>query len=130
MNDLSKKKKAIEEFTRFFGGSYELLSPSDVYCRVFDADKKPLAYIDIIIENKQMTDAYPLTVPVRKILKLADKRLNPTMIWMFVDGIIYCKIKKISGEIVFGKINDNSPDELLIRIAKRQRFLRFTSLST
>jgi hypothetical protein len=130
MNDLSKKKKAIEEFTRFFGGSYELLAPSDVYCRVFDADKKPLAYIDIVLENKQMTDAYPLVVPARRILKLADKRLNPTMIWMFVDGIVYCKIKKISGEIVFGKINDNSPDELLIKIAKRQRFLRFTSLST
>ena len=130
MNDLSKKKKAIEEFTRFFGGSYELLSPSDVYCRVFDADKKPLAYIDIIIENRQMADAYPLTAPVRKILKLADKRLNPSMIWAFVDGIVYCKIKNISGEIAFGKINDNSPDELIVKITKRQRFLRFTSLST
>ena len=125
MKDIDIKKKAIGAFVNVFGGSVELLSPSDVFCRVYDKDKTPIAYIDVVIVRRNMVGSYPLKVTIAQLMKLAAKRLNPTIMWVFNDGLIYCKMKNISGEISFGKTDYKSPDELIVLITKRQKYIRF-----
>lgn len=125
MKDNYIKKKAATAFVNVFGGSIEILAPSDVYCRVFDKDGTPVAYLDVIVLNQPMNGSYPLKVTAKSLQKLTDKRLNPTLLWSFIDGLIYCKIKNLSGEIYFGKISKDSPDELIVKITERQKYLRF-----
>ena len=44
-----------------------------------------------------MEDAFPLPVANRKLIKLADKELNPIIIWACEDGIIYGRLDEIEG---------------------------------
>jgi hypothetical protein len=125
MNEAYIKRKAVGAFVELFDGSVEVLSPSDVFCRVFDKNKKIIAYADVVIVQDVLSKAYPLSVPAKTITKLIDKRLNPVMIWSFFDGIIYCKLKTISGEVSFGKTSDTSPEELIITVFKKQPEILF-----
>jgi hypothetical protein len=113
-----------------FGGSYELLSPSDVYCRVFDKDNDLIAYIDCFVVNRNVKSAYPLRVSAKSMTKLADKRLNPVVLFCMRDGVIYGKLKEISGVISwdFKNPDDTTPDELTITYynPKPFRFIKFT----
>jgi hypothetical protein len=97
--DTKLQKNAIQCFVNLFKGDFMRLSHTDVDYKVFDKDKNLIAYADIIVENKSLRDAYPLTIGVRKLLKLSDKRLNPVVIWYCTDGIIYGRVNQISGEI-------------------------------
>jgi len=112
MKDDYIKKKASGAFVNVFGGSTELLSKSDIYCRVLDRNKTPIAYLDIIVVRKLMSGSNPLIAPKKTIQKLIDKRLNPVILWAFLDGIVYCKVKNISGEVLFGSTDSKSPEEL------------------
>lgn len=126
MTDAYIKRRAVGAFVNVFGGSVEILSPSDVFCKVFDNNNNLIAYIDVIVNDCAMVGSYPLKLPIKKIARLMDKRLNPTIIWAFIDGIIYCKLKNISGEISFSKPDDTSPEELIVLVTKRQKFVKFT----
>lgn len=100
--DLRREKKAIEIFVNIFGGSYKKLDPQDIDYKVFDKDKNLIAYAEVKGRIRTMQNAYPLPIAVRKISKLADKRLNPLVIWCCEDGIIYGKLNKLKGEIKWG----------------------------
>jgi len=97
--DAKLQKNAIQCFVNLFKGSFVRLAPPDVDYKIFDKDKKLIAYADVIVEDRSMRDAYPLKINARKLIKLSDKRLSPVIIWYFNDGIIYGKVQKISGQI-------------------------------
>jgi hypothetical protein len=69
-----------------------------------------------------MREAYPLPIDAKKLIKLADKRLNPVVIWSCEDGIIYCKINKIDGTIKWEQ------DDFIVYVdkAKAMKYVRFT----
>jgi hypothetical protein len=129
--DLRREKKAIDTFVNTFGGSYQKLDPRDIDYKIFDKDKNLIAYAEIKGRIRTMRNAYPLPVALRKIAKLADKRLNPLVIWCCEDGIIYGKINKIKGEIKWGgrtsRDNSFNDSELMVYYDKQKdlKYIRF-----
>lgn len=100
--DLSREKRAIETFVRMFGGSYKKLDPNDVDYRVYDKDGELISFVEVKGRLRPYEKAYPLPVAARKLVKLADKRLNPVMIWACDDGIVYSRITSLLGTIKWG----------------------------
>tara|TARA_B100000780_G_C21075575_1_gene432968 strand:+ start:456 stop:866 length:411 start_codon:yes stop_codon:yes gene_type:complete len=100
--DLSREQKAIKTFVNTFQGSFKKLDPNDIDFRVFDKNGDMIAYAEVKGRLKKYKDAFPLPVAARKLVKLADKRLNPVMIWACDDGIVYAKVNQISGTIRWG----------------------------
>ena len=100
--DLSREKKAITTFVNIFNGSFKKLGPDDIDYRVYDSEGKLIAFVEVKGRIRNYSDAYPLPVAARKLVKLSDKRLNPVMIWACNDGIVYSKIKDLNGSISWG----------------------------
>jgi len=119
--DLRREKKAIELFVSMFNGSYQKLDPQDVDYKVFDKDSKLIAYAEVVGRVRTMTNAYPLPVPAKKLVKLFDKRIPPIIIWSCDDGIIYAKANELRGEVIFDS-------ELIVYYKKNKEFkyVRFT----
>jgi hypothetical protein len=126
--DLRRERKAIDTFVKTFGGSYQKLDPLDVDYKIFDKDKKLVAYAEVKGRVRPMRDAYPLPIAIRKLVKLADKRLNPVVIWACEDGIIYGRPEKLRGEIKYGgrKIREDSyDDQELMAYYEKQKGLKY-----
>lgn len=100
--DLKRELKAITTFVSRFGGSFQKLDPNDIDYKIFDKDKKLIAYAEVKSVIKTMYNAYPLSVSAKKLVKLVDKRLNPVVIWSCEDGIMYGKAEKLKGDIKWG----------------------------
>jgi len=100
--DLQREKKAIDLFVSRFKGSYQKLAPDDIDYRVFDKSKNLIAYVEVKGRVKNIVDAYPLPIAAKKVTKLCDKRLNPTIVWACEDGILYAKVKELRGEVRWG----------------------------
>ena len=99
--DQIRERKAIEKFVSIFGGRYEKLSQNDIDYKVFDKHNKLIAYAEVTGRMRNISNAYPLPISCRKLVKLLDKRLNPVLIWACDDGIIYGKLKDIRGDIMY-----------------------------
>ncbi len=127
--DLTRERKAIEKFVSKFKGTFKKLDPNDVDYRVFDEQGKLIAYAEVKGRYRSLSNAYPLPVAARKVVKLCDKRLNPVMIWACDDGIIYGKPTHLKGEVRWGgrkpregAVNDQ---ELMIYYDKQKEFRYF-----
>jgi len=129
--DLKRENKAIITFVNTFGGSFKKLDPYDIDYKVFDKEGKLIAYVEVKGRIKTMHNAYPLPIAARKAVKLTDKRLNPVIIWVCEDGIIYGKVDKLKGEIKWGgrppRDNSFNDDELMIYYDKQKalKYIRF-----
>ncbi len=100
--DLDREVRAIDTFVNSFGGSYEKLGDNDIDFKVYDKNKNLISYVEIKGRLRPIENAFPLPVAARKLVKLADKRLNPVIIWACNEGIIYAKLKDLEGKIRFG----------------------------
>jgi hypothetical protein len=114
--DLKRELRAIETFVNVFGGSFQKLDPFDIDFKIFDKERKLIAYVEVKGRIRTMYDAYPLPLSVSKLHKLHSKRLNPTVIWACEDGIIYGRISKLEGDLKWGgrvpregAVNDEEP---------------------
>jgi hypothetical protein len=122
--DLRREKKAIEIFVNIFGGSYQKLDPKDIDYKIFDKDKNLIAYAEVKGRIRTMSNAYPLPISARKVVKLTDKRLNPVVIWACEDGIIYGKVNNLHGVIKWGgrppRENSFDDSELMVYYDKQK----------
>ena len=129
--DKLRENKAIQKFVSLFDGRYEKLGPHDVDFKVYDSNNKLIAYAEVKGRLSNMSTAYPLQVACRKIVKLADKRLNPVIIWACDDGIIYGKLKEIKGSIMFSGRNvrkgSTNDQEMMVYYQKQKslKYMRF-----
>jgi hypothetical protein len=114
-----REQKAITTFVNTFGGSFKKLDPQDVDYKVFDKQGNIIAYAEVNSIIKTMRNAYPLSAPAKKIVKLIDKRLPPVVIWYCEDGIIYGKANKLRGEVIYG---NSSSLELIIYYERQKEF--------
>jgi hypothetical protein len=114
-----REQKAITTFVNTFGGSFKKLDPQDVDYKIFDKQGNIIAYAEVNSIIKTMRNAYPLSAPAKKIVKLIDKRLPPVAIWYCEDGIIYGKANKLRGEIIY---DNSSLLELIIYYEKQKEF--------
>ena len=126
--DLHREQKAIKKFIELFNGSSKKLDPHDIDFKIFDVDGNHIAYAEIKGRMKTIQDAFPLPVAARKLVKLADKRLNPVMIWACLNGIIYCKVKTIKGMIQWGgrkpRPGSYNDEELMVYLDKNQALFK------
>lgn len=124
--DLRRERKAIETFVNLFGGSYEKLGSHDVDFKIFDKDKKLIAYAEVKGRFRSVKDAYPLPIAARKLVKLGDKRLNPVVIWSCDDGIIYGKVASLIGDVRWGgrtpRKGAANDQELMVYYDKQSEF--------
>lgn len=98
--DLDREEKAIIKFVSSFNGSYNKLGDNDIDFEVLHNDKV-ISYVEVKGRLRALKDAFPLPIAVRKLVKLADKRVNPVIIWACEDGIIYSKVKDLKGTIKY-----------------------------
>jgi hypothetical protein len=124
--DRLREQKAINRFVSLFEGSYEKLGIHDVDYKIFDKNKKLIAYTEVKGRLRNISIAYPLPIAARKLVKLMDKRLNPVVIWACDDGIIYAKVKDIVGTARFGgrakREGSSNDEELMIYYDKQKAF--------
>lgn len=120
--ELRREKRAIDLFVNMFGGSYQKLDQNDIDYKVFSADGQLIAYAEVSSRVRTMRDAYPLPIQAKKMIKLTDKRLNPVVIWSCEDGIIYAKVKGLSGTVQW------EDDEFVMYFEKQKlfKYIRFT----
>lgn len=125
--DLKRKESAIQAFVKRFDGSFQKLGINDVDYRVFDKGKNLIAYAEIKVMYKKMASCYPLPMPVNKLSKLCDKRLNPILMWSCDDGVLYGKAEKMVGHIKWDSENSNSIPEMNAYFDKQKeiRYIRF-----
>jgi hypothetical protein len=120
-----KKHKAIDTFISTFGGSYQPQVKGDVDYKIFK-DGELIAYMEVTIRNKTIATAYPLIVPAARIVKLADKRLNPVLMWACDDGVIYARLKDVEAQIKWGSLLPHldlaEHGELMCYYAKQKHF--------
>jgi len=100
--DLDREVRAIDTFVNSFDGSYEKLGDNDIDFKVYDKNKNLISYVEVKGRLRSIENAFPLPVAARKLVKLADKRINPVIIWACDEGIIYAKLKDLEGKIRFG----------------------------
>ena len=100
--DIVREEKAMNAFCSLFGGRYAKLGDWDIDFRYIGEDGKTKAFVEVKGRMRDMKDAFPLPVAARKLIKLADKEMNPILIWACYDGIIYGKLSDIAGETKWG----------------------------
>lgn len=119
-----RKEKAIGTFIKTFGGSCQKLISPDIDYKVYDSSKNLIAYVEIVIRNRVIREAYPLYIEASRLIKLTDKRLNPVIIWACEDGLIYGKVKDLHGEIRWGGLpprpESNNNNELICYYVKQK----------
>ena len=111
---------------------FRSLDPLDIDYKIFDKDKKVIAYAEVKGRNRDMSNAYPLPISLEKVAKLIAKRLNPVLIWACSDGIIYGKVYDLRGEVKWGgrppREGSSNDAELMIYYDKQKslKYIKFT----
>ena len=100
-SDIKRELKAIEFFINKYNLDYKKLGEWDID---FSLHKNNIlvGYAEVKGRNKNIADAYPLPLAIRKIHSLTEKTKDPIIIWACYDGIIYAKLKKLKGVIKQG----------------------------
>jgi len=105
-SDIKRELKAIEFFINKYNLDYKKLGEWDIDFSLhkFNENKigKLVGYAEVKGRNKNIADAYPLPLAIRKIHSLTEKTKDPIIIWACYDGIIYAKLKKLKGVIKQG----------------------------
>lgn len=100
-SDIKRELKAIEFFINKYNLDCKKLGEWDID---FSLHKNNIlvGYAEVKGRNKNIADAYPLPLAIRKIHSLTEKTKDPIIIWACYDGIIYAKLKKLNGVIKQG----------------------------
>lgn len=126
--DTRRELRAIERFVSIFNGSFNKLDKYDIDFKVFDSKGDLIAYAEVKGVLKSMSASYPLPISARKVVKLMDKRLNPVIIWSCDDGIIYGKLKELTGETRYGgraMRNGSTNDAEIMMYYPKQKALKY-----
>ena len=100
--DLQREMKAIKAFVGMFNGSYIKLGQHDIDFTILNQNHTVIGYAEVKGRNRLISDAFPLPIAVRKLVKLTDRKSEPVIIWACLDGIIFVKLKNVTGEIKMG----------------------------
>ena len=99
--DIDRETKAIRLFVKSFNGRFQKLDENDIDFRVYDNSGELISYVEVKGRLKDLKDAFPLPVAVRKLIKLSDKRVHPVIIWSCNDAIVYSLVKDLVGKIKY-----------------------------
>jgi hypothetical protein len=127
-NDLIREEIAMKAFAKKYNLLFKKLDQFDIDFAVYNMDNKLIAYAEVKGRNREIKDAYPLPISIRKISKLHDKKLNPIVIWSCYDGIIYGKLNQLVGVVKYGGMIEqregSANDQELMAYYDRQNDLK------
>lgn len=128
--NMSRERLAIDTYVSLFGGTYSKLGPNDIDYKVFDKDGELVGYVEVVPRIKSISTSYPLPIEAEKLVKLINKRLEPTIVWSCEDGIVYAKVNKIVGMILKPskvKYKQQIPDQMMVYYEKQKdiRYVRY-----
>mgnify|MGYP001166886951 FL=1 len=125
-NDLNRENKSCLFFCNLYNYTFEKLGDNDIDFKIYDKDKNFIFYLEVKGRLKKISDAYPLPVAIRKLLKMSDKKKQGVILWSCDDGIIFSRIEKLKGDIKQGgrKPRNNSANDIeLMAYYKKQKNL-------
>ena len=100
--DIERENKAIEAFLKPFNGTFDKLGCNDIDFKIYDSKNKLLGFVEVKGRLRNMANAFPLPISVKKLIKLIDKKINPIVVWACYDGIIFAEVKDLKGELRIG----------------------------
>lgn len=111
--DIERELKCISFFCSEYGLMYRKLGENDIDFSIHK-NGKLISYVEVKGRNKKVSEAYPLPIACRKLVKLQDKRINPVIIWACLDGIIFGYTSEIEGKTRSGGRNprENSINDM------------------
>jgi hypothetical protein len=98
--DRERELKAIALFCKKFLAKFEKLEKWDIDYKVTRDGR--VCYVEVKGRNRTMSDAYPLPLAARKMVKLIDKGEQSIVIWDCYDGLIYGNTKNLIAEAIIG----------------------------
>ena len=101
---LEREERAIKKFCSLHNLKCKKLGANDIDFQIWK-DNKVIGFVEVKGRHKDISEAYPLPIAIRKIHKLQGEhgpRVNPIIIWACHDGIIYGKLMKLKGDIRLG----------------------------
>ena len=99
--DLERENKAADFFCNIFGYDKNKLDKNDIDFEILEEGNFKF-YLEVKGRIKNIKDAYPLPVSVKKLTKMQDKKKQCVILWACNDGIIFSRIEKLVGEIKVG----------------------------
>ncbi len=121
----SRKDKAIQKYVDVIGGSYSSIGMIDVDYKVMDSLGNLIGYVSIVEWSDLIRTSLVLSAPLRDIVKLSDKRLNPVIVWACDDGIVYANLWDIKGVCKFGSGRRRSELDDMYAHYDRQKSMRY-----
>ena len=98
--DLEREHLAIALFCKKFLAKWSKLEKFDIDYKVTRDGR--VCYVEVKGRNRTMSDAYPLPIAARKMVKLVDKGEQSIVIWDCYDGLIYGNTKNLISEATIG----------------------------
>lgn len=99
--DLEREYKAADFLCSIFGFNYKKLGSNDIDFAIYDGDRFVFK-LEVKGRIRTISQAYPLPVAVRKLLKLQDTKEQSVILWACNDGIIFSRTEKLNGSIRVG----------------------------
>jgi hypothetical protein len=96
--DLELEDKAAETLCNKFGLNKKKLGRNDIDFEIF-SDDVFVFYLEVKGRKKNIDEAYPLPVSVKKLTKLYDKKKPTVILWACNDGIIFSRTEKLKGDL-------------------------------
>ena len=110
-----REQRAITKFCSLFDLTFRKLGENDIDFQIFKSDRL-VGFVEVKGRHRIIADAYPLPIAIRKLNKLQGElapREDPVIVWACHDGIIYGKVRNITGTIRYGgrKVRDGASND-------------------
>lgn len=111
--------RALDKFCEVYNLSYR---SADEWTYGIIRNDKVVAYCAIEPVNEIIKKVETLSMPIRKIQKVSDKRLHPTLMWDCEDGVYFAKLREAHGELRWGRGLD---DHMMAYYKRRQKAFKY-----
>lgn len=110
-----REQRAITKFCSLFDLTFRKLGENDIDFQIFKSDTL-VGFVEVKGRHRIIADAYPLPIAIRKLNKLQGElapREDPVIVWACHDGIIYGKVRNITGTVRYGgrKVRDGASND-------------------
>lgn len=110
-----REQRAITKFCSLFDLTFRKLGENDIDFQIFKSDRL-VGFVEVKGRHRIIADAYPLPIAIRKLNKLQGElapREDPVIVWACHDGIIYGKVRNITGTVRYGgrKVRDGASND-------------------
>lgn len=126
--DIDRENEAIKKYINnnsIYDFTYKKLGENDIDFALLK-DNKEVAFVEVKGRNRNIDNAFPLPIALRKVAKMQDKTQNAIIIWDCLDGIIYALTRDLVGQVRYGgrkpRQGSTNDQEIMIYYDKQDKF--------